>query len=263
MSEEFNCPPFPERHDIKPSWIVLTYNRHDSVSRAMLHNAETAGYPWHEVVWCDNGSTDGVRSFMREFVNPHVCILHRENLGVAKGYNRAMLMATGTHVVLTGCDMLMPKDWLRTFVNCFEQIPNTGIASMYSGPLSWVPERIRGDERIEAGIKIRPAMPIGRRMFSRDMLKKVGFLREDFGLYGHEDVEWGYRAERVCGQLKLLTYVLPDMIASHLGDEHHSDEGIDTKEYREFKSREVDDPKKKELMERCRKENWPYYNPYW
>jgi hypothetical protein len=116
---------------------------------------------------------------------------------------------------------------------------------------------------IIGGKEIVHAMPTGRRMFSKSLLKLTGYLREDFGLYGWEDVEWAHRAERVCDEKSLLYYVMPQLIADHLGTEGIKRyDGQDESEYHKFKQREANDPKKIKLMEQCRKDNWPYYNPY-
>jgi len=247
---------------MKVSWLVLTYNRDTKVDKAIRHNIENAGSDWHEMVWVDNGSSDGVRDVMSSF-KPKTSILFDENKGVAIGYNTAMVNARGDYLCITGCDMLMPKDWLKTFKEYFEKVDKTGIAAMYSGPLSWVPERIRGDEATIEGMRIRPAMPIGRRMYSRELLGRIGYLREDFGLYGWEDVEWGFRAERVCRELGLLTYVIPDQIAQHLGTEGiHTFDGKDESAYHAFKAEEVKCKTKLQLMEWCRANDYPYYNPY-
>jgi len=246
---------------MKISWCVLTYNRADKVKKSVEHNIRTAGYPIHEMVWVDNGSTDGVREVMSSF-NPQVSILFPQNMGVAKGYNTAMHNSIGDYIVLTGCDMLMPNNWLKTLAECFEKIPNTGVVSMYSGPLKWVPERIRGNIEGEEinGIHIVRAMPFGRRMFSRKLLGDVGYLREDFGLYGWEDVEWGHRAERVCDEKHLLYYVLPDIIVDHIG---FKKAGVQWDEdYDAFKAKEANDPKKQELMAWCRQRGYPRYDPY-
>lgn len=254
---------------MKVSWLILTYNRAEKVQRAITHNMTHAGEQWDEMVWVDNGSTDGVRGFMSS-LNPAVSILHNRNLGVAPGYNRAMLLSSGDYMVITGCDMLMPKDWLKTFKDHLRAIPNTGVACIYSGPLSDLPERARKGagpgqwvkETIN-GKEIIHAMPMGRRIYSRKLLQKIGYLREDFGLYGWEDCEWGHRAERVCDENGLLYYVIPGMVADHLGTEGvHAYDGKDESAYHLFKQRESNDPRKHELMRKCKEENYPYYNPY-
>lgn len=247
---------------MKISWIVLTYNRVKTVRKAITHNVERSGRKWDELIWCDNASTDGVRDFMRE-LSPDVSILNKENLGVAKGYNRAMALATGTHIVITGCDVIMPQNWLAKFAEGFEKISNLGVMSMYSERIEVTPERIRGDAFELHGMKLRPAMPIGRRMFRRDLLQTAGYFHEGFGLYGWEDVAWGHTAEKACRILDLVCYNLGDEICQHLGTEgnvgyDHKDEH----EYWRWKKEQVNDPEKTELMKKLSSENWPGFFPY-
>lgn len=247
---------------MKISWVVLTFNRAVIVDKAMTHNFEICGRKPDELIWVDNGSRDGVRDVMKNF-NPDVAILNRENLGVAKGYNRGIVLATGDWVVITGCDMLMPKNWLATFAEYVEKIPNTGVACMYSVTPDKVPERIRGEKNVINGLPIIPAIPIERRIFRRELIQKAGHLREDFGLYGYEDCEAAFRYERVCKENGWLTYVIPDQIAEHLGTEGISDfNGLDSKDYHEFKRRECRNPAKEEKFRWCNENKFPYYTPY-
>jgi glycosyltransferase involved in cell wall biosynthesis len=195
--------------------------------------------------------------------NPDISVIHKENFGVAKGYNHGYVLATGDWIVITGCDMLMPENWLVTMKEYLEKVPQTGIACMYSQPMDKVPERIRGERTIVNGMDLWPALPFGRRIVRRDLFKDIGYLREDFGLYGWEDVEWGERALRICKEKDLMCYAIPDKVAEHLGTEGvKMADGKDPADYHAFKRAEVHDPKKIELMNRCRAEGYQYYNPF-
>lgn len=254
---------------MRVSWVILTHNRRHTVERAFQHNYIRAGRQIDELVWVDNGSTDGVDEYAA-LHKPDVFIKHLDNLGVAKGYNRGMAVASGTHIVITGCDMLMPENWLHTFARYVQEIPETGVACMYSKPLAECRERSRSEKgswcpmmRLNSVLWYMAAMPLERRIFSKDFLEKTGYLREDFGLYGWEDVEWAYRAERVCRENKLLSYVIPDQVPTHLGTEGINPfDGKDEKEYHAFKQREANDMRKRALLQECAKKNFPYYNPF-
>lgn len=249
---------------MKISWVILTFNRKDTVEKSVAYNMLNAGYQWDEMVWVDNGSKDGTVEMMRG-LEPDVCVLHKENLGVGPGYNRGMAMATGDYIVITGCDMMMPKDWLRTFKEYMAKIPQTGVACMYSVPIEKVPERYRGSREVEYlnGLPLIHAMPMERRIFSRKLLHRAGYLREDLGLYGWEDVEWGERVERVTKEHRQINYVIPGMIAEHLGTEGISKwDAKDPKEYHAFKQEESRQQWKQNILDKCRNSNWPYYNPY-
>lgn len=247
---------------MKISWLILTYNRLNSVSKAIVHCMENAGRKWDEIIWCDNGSRDGVRDFMLS-IGPDVAILNDKNLGVARGYNSCLAHASGTHVVITGCDMMMPNNWLDKMARCFEEVPNTGIVTIYAEKIDKTPERIRGDVYDFPVGRVRPAMPIGRRMLSRELQREIGYFHEGFGLYGWDDVAWGHTAERVCNEKKLLFYNLIDETAVHLGTEGNV--GYDHKDehsYWRWKKEQVNDPKKQALLEELSKKGYPKYTPF-
>jgi GT2 family glycosyltransferase len=241
------------------SLVVLTYNRARTVERAMTHNLAKAGHPIDELIWVDNGSRDGVREVMQQF-KPDVTVLHKTNLGVAKGYNHGFVLATHNWIALTGCDMLMPENWLFKMVHYTNVIPETDVVCMYSGPFSWMTERLRGPMQERGGLQYQPAMPLGRRLMRREVLKKAGYFREDFGLYGWEDVEWADR----CLHRGLFCYVIPGEIAEHLSTEGVAmEEGHDPKEYFDFKKREaLLTPEKRAVMDKCRAGGFPFYSPY-
>ena len=248
---------------MKISLVVLTFNRKGIVQRALTENFKSAGFPIDEFVYVDNGSSDGVPEWVIGTFRPDITVLNKCNLGVAKGYNRGFVLSTGDWIVITGCDMLMPTKWLYKMKTAAEAIPNSGVVCIFSHRLAEVPERVRGDEQHINGIKMRPVIPSGRRMMSRGLLKTVGYLREDFGFYGWEDVEWAERCHRRCREQGLLTYVLPDDIAEHLGTEGISpSDGKDSVEYHKFKAQEVNESRKRELLHKCRVTGYPYYNPF-
>ena len=108
------------------------------------------------------------------------------------------------------------------------------------------------------GLPYHPCIPWGMRIVGRELLvRRIGYLREDFGLYGYEDLEWAHRAVRVCREQGLLTYAIPGLRAEHLGKA-----GQDPAEYRRFKEEEGRDHRKKQVLARCQIENYPYVNPF-
>jgi glycosyltransferase involved in cell wall biosynthesis len=259
----------------KISLVVLTFNRAEVVEKSMEHNISNAGRHIDELVWVDNGSTDGTREIMSRY-NPDVTVLNKQNLGVAKGYNRGFALSSGDYIVITGSDMFMPDNWLALFESYLDAVPNTGVACIFSFLLKLYPACIRGDIQTIGGLSLQPALPMGRRILSRELLTtKIGYLREDFGLYGWEDIEWAERAVKVCTQEGLLCYGLPQTaedqwegldfdlsdITKKIVDVSEKVIGPDVS-YKRFKQREAADPHKIALVTRCRAEGLPYYNPY-
>jgi GT2 family glycosyltransferase len=253
---------------MKISWLLLTFNRAKIVCEAIPHCIKNAGLQADEMIWVDNGSSvedvfDIENMLSKKFHGPVTKVMIPKNLGVAKGYNTAMALARGTHMVITGCDMLMPDNWLKDMANAIQKVPNTGIVTIYTNSIDNLPERKRGEKETINGINIQKAMPIGRRMLSAELQRKIGYFHEGFGFYGWDDVAWGHTAERVCDDNKLLYYNLYDRLAVHLGTEGNL--GYDNKDQRaywEWKKKEVEAPEKLALMNELKANGYPSFTPY-
>lgn len=233
---------------------MLTFNRADLLERTISHNVSVANSLIDELVWVDNGSKDErVEQVMRQY-DPHISVLNRTNVGVFRGYNQGFALATGDYIVITDDDMLMPAGWLASFKEYLRALPDTGVACIqYDNP-----NLLLRNVQLRNGLAYHPCYPIGRFLVRRDLLvKKIGFFREDFGLFGLGDIEWARRAVRVCKEEKLLTYALPGPRCEHLGTADR-----DPTDYLAFKRKEESDPHKLALLRRCRAENYPYYNPF-
>lgn len=237
---------------INVSLVLLTYNRAQTAMVSLRENLKSAGYPIYELIHVDNGSDDQLK------ISADIYIQNKKNEGVAKGYNRGMVLATGSHIAITGCDRIMPRGWLKAMVDAAEAIPKTGVISIYSPPRFGQLDhegRMHAPSEIINGITIRRADACEARFHSRKFLLGAGFFREDFGLYGFEDCEWRDRAEVYARRQNLINYTLPS-----LGLAKHVDDGTDA--YLKFKSSQVSDPAKAELVRKCHELGNPYYNPY-
>lgn len=247
---------------LRVSLIYLTYNRPKAAEKCFEHNSHRAGYDYHEVIHVDNGSDEHGGRFDYLY-SPEIVIRHSTNLGVSKGYNRGYLNATGSHVLITGMDRLLPQDWLKRIVHYFENIPQTGVISIYGPPIregdDYTKSRYLGHDLTINGLKIQPAIPFEARICSRDFFLKCGFLREDFEMYGYEDNEWGMRANRIARENGLINYIIPGLDAEHYKDD--SDFLMNTGQtHRAFKDSFLEGNRKR--YEQLKRLGFPYYNPY-
>lgn len=237
------------------TWIVLTYNRAETVKTAIASCMANAGTHWDEMIWVDNGSSDDM-SFMHD-MKPDVKVLNKRNLGVARGYNIGLGLASRDYIVITGCDMIMPDGWLALFKEYIAAAPQS-IFSIYSKPLDYCRERLLGAPQLIGSLPVIPAMALERRIFKRSLLGSIGYFPESFGLYGFDDLAWAERAHR-----HTTTYVIPTVHAIHLGTEGiYAQNEKELPEYHAFKHKEATDPAKQLELERLRRLGWPKYSPY-
>ncbi len=252
---------------ISVSLVMLTYNRKESVETSLRANLASAGATIDEIIHVDNGSDPGFAQWFKDEFEPEVQILHETNQGVAKGYNRGMLLASSSHIVITGCDRVMPYHWLKHMCLAFEKIENTGVISCYSSPTEAAKTgftgRFKAEPETVSGVNIRRASPCEARMHSKEFLFRTGLFREDLGLYGMEDCEWVERAERVAKEDGLINYVLPNLnVAHHLSDDDFKSTIPGYTSYKNFKTAQNDEGYKQDLVKRCWELGNPYYNPY-
>lgn len=200
------------------SIIVLNWNGL-SDSLECLRSLEAVDYPRFDVIFADNGSSDGsVAAVRKEF--PNVVILENgSNLGYAEGNNRAMRLALqngADAVLILNNDTIVEPDLLTAFVEAQAQLPDDvgmlGAVSYFyddrdiiaAAGAKWDPVALRDRhicKRQTASALPSPApfevdYVIGCALFvSRDVLDKVGLLASEFFLNG-EDVDWGLRARK-------------------------------------------------------------------
>src|SRR5665213_564424 len=95
----------------------------------------------YEVIFVDNGSTDGTKDFLKQLIQDdpeHFRVVTNEtNLGFAGGMNtglRAIATLDWEYVTLANNDLLFSQNWLYQLLECmqFSNIPNLGAV----GPVS-------------------------------------------------------------------------------------------------------------------------------
>ena len=112
------------------SIIILNYNGIKFVERC-LKSVLNTDYPLFEVIFVDNGSTDGSPELVQKLFGEDKrlrIILNKENLGFTGGNNVGIKMSKGEYIVLLNNDTEVPSDWLRQLVLVMEKRRDIGMA---------------------------------------------------------------------------------------------------------------------------------------
>lgn len=206
------------------SIIILNFNT-VSLTRACLQTvfASSLGNFRMEVIVCDNGSTDGSEDVIKREFPGVTFIQNGKNKGFAAGNNPGIRASKGRFVLLLNSDTEVPKDALRTMVECIDEHPEAGAATpkillpdgsmdpaCHRGfPTPWVAftyvsklEKLFPKTRLfgqyHQGYKdihtIHEVDCITGAFFlvRREVIDTVGLLDEDYFMYG-EDIDWCYR----------------------------------------------------------------------
>ncbi|MCO6524171.1 MAG: glycosyltransferase family 2 protein [Candidatus Schmidhempelia sp.] len=87
------------------SIIIPVYNTLDVIHRT-LKSIEEQTYPYYEIVIVNDGSTDGSKEFLDEYVKLHqnVIVYHQINQGVSTARNKGLELANGKFVCFLDSD---------------------------------------------------------------------------------------------------------------------------------------------------------------
>ncbi len=118
------------------SIIVLTFNQLETTKQCVDSLIKYTQNPY-ELIFVDNGSTDGTKKWIEEFGRLHTdfncrTIFNKKNLGFAKANNQGIRIAKSDHIVLLNNDTILTEGWLSGLINCAESDPQIGLV----GPMT-------------------------------------------------------------------------------------------------------------------------------
>ena len=102
----------------KVSVIIPAYNEEKVLKKTLESMVETQ-YPRKEIIFVDDGSTDGTLDIAREFKN-QITVLHKENGGKASALNYGLVYAKGEIIVIVDADTIIGRNSLKEIVKGFE-----------------------------------------------------------------------------------------------------------------------------------------------
>lgn len=199
---------------VRVSAVVITRNRRRQLAR-LLESVARQNYEAVEVVVLDNGSDDGTAGMLASDFPGCKVIEAGENLGVAKGRNRAARHASGDVLLFLDDDgYLRDSDAISSVVAKFAARPEMCALNLTledeEGTIirNYIPRwdmRV-GEEDAECG-----GLVGGACAFRASEFRALGGYWEALSPYGNEDRELGYR---LLGAGKQIVWT-PDVILRH------------------------------------------------
>ncbi len=187
--------------------VIPTYNRCESVCRALASLAHQRGAPAFEAVVVVDGSTDGTAEALGGLALPFTLrVLEQPNRGAAAARNAGWRAAAGRIVLFLDDDMEPAPDVVARHVaaHCRGAHAVTGaIAPHPESRRSMLTDTVDAwYVRFAEEVRARPRTPrfdeiiTGHLSVQRHVLEALGGFDEHFtrsGSYGNEDVDLGYR----------------------------------------------------------------------
>ncbi|MDD2707180.1 MAG: glycosyltransferase [Verrucomicrobiae bacterium] len=192
---------------------MVTYNRLAFTREAIAALVAHTAYP-HVLTVVDNGSQDETPDFLRQMKAQGIIknlLLLKENVGVARAANLGWLQEPEADYYLKfDNDIVIKKcGWLEAMVEVVEAIPEAGMVGYSFEQRSYPKGKLHGCEvRPKDGTLGGACVIIPKRTW-----QKLGYWCEDYGLYGEEDCDYGFRAANA----GLMNFYMEDeQIGTHL-----------------------------------------------
>jgi GT2 family glycosyltransferase/Flp pilus assembly protein TadD len=193
------------------SIIILTFNQikytKECVESIRNHTPEL-----HEIIFVDNGSTDGTVKWLRKLLKGNLnykLIENHKNLGFPKGCNQGIQASSGEYILLLNNDVVVTNGWLSGMLECLNSASDIGIVGPMTNNISGiqkVPEVPYNSVEYLAEFaksfkerNMHRRIPVRRivgfcMLFRRELVEKIGLLDETFGTGNFEDDDFCLRA---------------------------------------------------------------------
>ena len=196
--------------------IVTTYNR-IALTRICLETLLATTGPHCAITVVDNASSDGTLAYLDAMAAASDRVrVHKlaRNMGVSVGVNLGLAMVDADYHVKIDNDIELKKDgWLEAMIAIAQGNPEVGLAGYQL--CSW-----HATKRVALGsghaFRKSDACNGGCLLIPRKTFETCGFMNEDYGKYGYEDLDYN---NRVLMGGQIIGYVDDDDAVKHLGAE--------------------------------------------
>jgi glycosyltransferase involved in cell wall biosynthesis len=190
------------------SVVIPTYNRLDSLEYVLptLLEQELPSAQY-ELLVCDSNSTDGTAQFVEALVERRSSLhyLRAPYSGRAAARNAGIAAARGEIVLFNDADILASPDLLSTHLRRHRERDGIAIVGLEVQVKDFAEYELKRDAPQRRGHLHPPSRKVlswlyfltGNASVRRADLVRAGGFDESFTGYGHEDLELGYRLERL------------------------------------------------------------------
>jgi GT2 family glycosyltransferase/tetratricopeptide (TPR) repeat protein/2-polyprenyl-3-methyl-5-hydroxy-6-metoxy-1,4-benzoquinol methylase len=233
------------------SIVIVTHNQL-SYTRLCIDSIRLRTDVPYELIFVDNGSTDGTVDYLRSIAGAPVVpsaasapsgapdvriVANSENRGFPTAANQVIREARGENILLLNNDTIVTTGWLRRLLDALHRSPDVGLVGPCSNQVSGVQQVAAEYDQLESldgfawdwgkqhsGQHVSTDRLVGFCLLvRREVIERVGLLDEQFGIGNFEDDDFcrraiaaGFRAE-----------IAVDAFVHHFGHATFQGTGVD------------------------------------
>ena len=213
--------------------IVIPLLNNLDLTKDCLASVEAFTPEEHEIIFIDNGSTDGTAQYLQFHMKPHwKLIVNEKNEGFTKACNQGMQLASGSEILLLNNDTLVSPEWLKGLLECLYSADDVGIVGPRTNFASGAQQVNEGtyneaEEYIKFTKDFRKTfrklyLPRYRIigmcfMFKRTLMEKIGYFDELFSPGNFEDDDYCLRSM----EAGYRNMICSDVFIHHHGSKSH------------------------------------------
>lgn len=189
------------------SVVIPTFNRRETLAVVLpLLSKQTLPPDQYELLLCDSGSSDGTLELVAELAIPNLRhIRPAENRGRSGARNAGIREAAGEFVLFTDADIIPSPNLLEEHLRMHRARPHSSVVGLEIQVDTVAEYEAVRDNPYDKGRHMHGRQDktiswlfflTGNASAPRQALLDVGLFDENFTVYGHEDLELGYRLQK-------------------------------------------------------------------
>lgn len=168
-----------QKKDDLVSIIILTFNQLKYTKECVESIERYTSVPY-EIIFVDNGSSDGTPDYLRTYAKNHhnvSLILNEENRGFAGGNNQGIAQTKGNYILLLNNDVVVTKNWLERLISHMDKHPDIGMVGPMSNSVSGPQQvdKVPYGKNMESMQKFAQDFTVSHSGKVTDLMRLVGF----------------------------------------------------------------------------------------
>ncbi|MBP7055786.1 MAG: glycosyltransferase family 2 protein [Candidatus Omnitrophica bacterium] len=179
--------------------IIPVWNQLEATRECVESIVKNTTIPYR-LILVDNASDKNTAAYLDGIkasgVAPAVIISNNENLGFVKAVNQGLRLSDAPYVCVMNNDTIPAKGWLENMIDFMERHPDVGLANPQCDGHGDLPiEEHAANLSLLKDAYMEMNQCFGYCMLiRREVLEKIGYLDEAFGMGNYDDTDYSMRA---------------------------------------------------------------------